>query len=157
MVAVPKRLYSTNSGKIVYWILSRCKTEERFIGCIAIRKLCFQPPHSLMNFVVRYKPDEQPALRPHHDSSTYTINLALNTPNVDYEVKQECSLESPLTAGKALMKFEKKRPRIFLERFRVFLINGGSSTDRWLRVQSAGGNSRTYANSHPFLCAQRTT
>ena len=39
-----------------------------------------------MNFVVRYKADEQPALRPHHDSSTYTINIALNTPKVDYEV-----------------------------------------------------------------------
>ncbi|EEB15965.1 Procollagen-lysine,2-oxoglutarate 5-dioxygenase 3 precursor, putative [Pediculus humanus corporis] len=43
------------------------------------------PPRAIMNFVVRYKPDEQPSLRPHHDSSTYTINLALNTPKVDYE------------------------------------------------------------------------
>ena len=42
-----------------------------------------------MNFVVRYKPDEQPSLRPHHDSSTYTINIALNRPGIDYEV---CSL-----------------------------------------------------------------
>lgn len=39
-----------------------------------------------MNFVVRYKPDEQPSLKPHHDSSTYTINIALNRPNIDYEV-----------------------------------------------------------------------
>lgn len=43
------------------------------------------PPRSLMNFVVRYRPDEQPALRPHHDSSTYTINIALNQVGVDYE------------------------------------------------------------------------
>ncbi|XP_063988127.1 procollagen-lysine,2-oxoglutarate 5-dioxygenase [Diachasmimorpha longicaudata] len=43
------------------------------------------PPRSLMNFVVRYKPEEQPALRPHHDSSTYTINIALNEAGVDYE------------------------------------------------------------------------
>ncbi|KAK9501159.1 hypothetical protein O3M35_002249 [Rhynocoris fuscipes] len=42
------------------------------------------PPKSLMNFVVRYRPDEQPSLRPHHDSSTYTINIALNRPNIDY-------------------------------------------------------------------------
>lgn len=42
------------------------------------------PPKSLMNFVVRYKPDEQASLRPHHDSSTYTINIALNTVGVDY-------------------------------------------------------------------------
>lgn len=39
-----------------------------------------------MNFVVRYRPDEQPSLRPHHDSSTYTINIALNRPKIDYEV-----------------------------------------------------------------------
>ncbi|XP_055550648.1 procollagen-lysine,2-oxoglutarate 5-dioxygenase [Wyeomyia smithii] len=43
------------------------------------------PPRSLMNFVVRYKPDEQPSLRPHHDSSTYTINVALNRVGIDYE------------------------------------------------------------------------
>ncbi|KAG8231868.1 hypothetical protein J437_LFUL011773 [Ladona fulva] len=46
-----------------------------------------QPPRALMNFVVRYKPDEQPSLRPHHDSSTYTINIALNRPKIDYEVR----------------------------------------------------------------------
>lgn len=43
------------------------------------------PPRSLMNFVVRYKPEEQPSLRPHHDSSTYTINIALNRKGEDYE------------------------------------------------------------------------
>ncbi|XP_043236665.1 procollagen-lysine,2-oxoglutarate 5-dioxygenase 1-like isoform X2 [Amphibalanus amphitrite] len=43
------------------------------------------PPRALMNFVVRYRPDEQPSLRPHHDSSTYTINVALNEPGKDYE------------------------------------------------------------------------
>lgn len=43
------------------------------------------PPRSIMNFVVRYRPDEQPTLRPHHDSSTYTINIALNNVGVDYE------------------------------------------------------------------------
>ncbi|XP_055326484.1 procollagen-lysine,2-oxoglutarate 5-dioxygenase isoform X2 [Sitodiplosis mosellana] len=43
------------------------------------------PVRSIMNFVVRYRPDEQPTLRPHHDSSTYTINIALNTVGVDYE------------------------------------------------------------------------
>ncbi|XP_046571507.1 multifunctional procollagen lysine hydroxylase and glycosyltransferase LH3-like [Haliotis rubra] len=43
------------------------------------------PPHAIMNFVVRYRPDEQPLLRPHHDSSTYTVNLALNSPGVDFE------------------------------------------------------------------------
>ncbi|XP_044597934.1 procollagen-lysine,2-oxoglutarate 5-dioxygenase isoform X1 [Cotesia glomerata] len=56
------------------------------------------PPKSLMNFVVRYKPDEQPSLRPHHDSSTYTINIALNKAGVDYEgggcrfIRYNCSV-----------------------------------------------------------------
>ncbi|EDW79565.2 uncharacterized protein Dwil_GK20548 [Drosophila willistoni] len=43
------------------------------------------PPRSLMNFMVRYRPDEQPSLRPHHDSSTYTINIAMNKAGIDYE------------------------------------------------------------------------
>ncbi|KAH8411190.1 hypothetical protein KR222_010054, partial [Zaprionus bogoriensis] len=43
------------------------------------------PPRSLMNFMVRYRPDEQPSLRPHHDSSTYTINIAMNRAGIDYE------------------------------------------------------------------------
>lgn len=43
------------------------------------------PPHATMNFVVRYKPDEQRELKPHHDTSTYTINIALNRPGIDYE------------------------------------------------------------------------
>ncbi|CAD5125250.1 DgyrCDS13492 [Dimorphilus gyrociliatus] len=38
-----------------------------------------------MNFIVRYKPNEQNRLKPHHDSSTFTINIALNTPGIDYE------------------------------------------------------------------------
>jgi len=44
-----------------------------------------RPPRSMMNFMVRYRPDEQPNLKPHHDSSTYTINVALNKVGVDYE------------------------------------------------------------------------
>lgn len=62
------------------------------LECRALMK-CFgffppilQPPHAIMNFIVRYKPDEQASLRPHHDSSTYTINIALNSPGVDFEV-----------------------------------------------------------------------
>lgn len=43
------------------------------------------PPKAPMSFVVRYKPDEQPSLKPHHDSSTYTINIALNQVGIDYE------------------------------------------------------------------------
>lgn len=38
-----------------------------------------------MMFVVRYKPGEQPSLRPHHDASTYTIDISLNKRGRDYE------------------------------------------------------------------------
>ncbi|KAM9414370.1 multifunctional procollagen lysine hydroxylase and glycosyltransferase LH3 [Pholidichthys leucotaenia] len=56
---------------------------------------------AIMNFVVRYRPDEQPFLRPHHDSSTFTINIALNSKNIDYEgggcrfLRYDCNVESP--------------------------------------------------------------
>ncbi|XP_023288788.1 procollagen-lysine,2-oxoglutarate 5-dioxygenase 3 [Orussus abietinus] len=66
------------------------------------------PPRSLMNFVVRYRPDEQPSLKPHHDSSTYTINIALNQIGVDYEgggcrfIRYNCSV-TDTKAGWMLM------------------------------------------------------
>uniref|UniRef100_A0A672ZL49 Prolyl 4-hydroxylase alpha subunit domain-containing protein n=1 Tax=Sphaeramia orbicularis TaxID=375764 RepID=A0A672ZL49_9TELE len=43
---------------------------------------------SPLNFVVRYKPDEQPLLVPHHDASTFTINIALNSKGVDYQLQE---------------------------------------------------------------------
>ena len=43
-----------------------------------------------MNFVVKYWPDGQDRLRPHHDASTFTINVALSRPGIDYEVRCEC-------------------------------------------------------------------
>jgi hypothetical protein len=57
------------------------------------RYIFFQPVQSNMMFVVRYRPDEQvlaffssdnlllniqASLRPHHDASTYSIDIALN-------------------------------------------------------------------------------
>uniref|UniRef100_A0A0N4UAS7 Fe2OG dioxygenase domain-containing protein n=1 Tax=Dracunculus medinensis TaxID=318479 RepID=A0A0N4UAS7_DRAME len=44
-----------------------------------------QPIESHMMFVVRYKPDEQASLRPHHDASTYSIDVALNKQGVDFQ------------------------------------------------------------------------
>ena len=61
-----------------------------------------------MNFIVRYKPDEQPSLRPHHDSSTFTINMALNQVGTDFEgggcrfLRYNCSV-TDLTPGWMLM------------------------------------------------------
>ncbi|XP_062854583.1 procollagen-lysine,2-oxoglutarate 5-dioxygenase 1 [Trichomycterus rosablanca] len=59
-------------------------------------------------FVVRYKPDEQPSLRPHHDASTFTINIALNQVGIDFQgggcrfIRYDCSVQSP-RRGWALM------------------------------------------------------
>uniref|UniRef100_A0A5S6R064 procollagen-lysine 5-dioxygenase n=1 Tax=Trichuris muris TaxID=70415 RepID=A0A5S6R064_TRIMR len=76
--------------------------EKAFIGYYS------RPPKALMNFVVRYKPDEQASLRPHHDASTYTIDVALNKAGVDYEgggvryVRYNCTA-TDLEPGWALM------------------------------------------------------
>ena len=48
---------------------------------------------AVMNFVVRYKPGEQDRLRPHHDSSTFTINIALNRAGIDYTVSTRVDVE----------------------------------------------------------------
>eukprot|EP00056_Hartaetosiga_gracilis_P022762 m.32940 g.32940 ORF g.32940 m.32940 type:complete len:219 (-) comp9822_c0_seq2:157-813(-) len=41
---------------------------------------------STLDFVVRYRPDKQDYLRPHHDASTVTLNVALNQGGgVEYE------------------------------------------------------------------------
>lgn len=56
---------------------------------------------AVMNFVVRYRPDEQPSLRPHHDSSTFTLNVALNHKGLDYEgggcrfLRYDCVISAP--------------------------------------------------------------
>lgn len=41
---------------------------------------------ALLNFVVKYTTDRQRSLRPHHDSSTFTINIALNKVGEDFQV-----------------------------------------------------------------------
>lgn len=55
-------------------------------------------PSARMNFVVRYKPTEQASLRPHHDASSYTVNMALNRRGIDYQgggarfIRYNCSV-----------------------------------------------------------------
>lgn len=57
-----------------------------------------EPPRADLAFVVRYNPAEQASLKPHHDSSTYTLNIALNEPGKDYEgggcrfVRYDCNV-----------------------------------------------------------------
>lgn len=61
----------------------------------------FTKGYALMNFVVKYTPERQAFLRPHHDSSTFTINIALNNKNIDFQGggcrfhRYNCSIESP--------------------------------------------------------------
>ncbi|CAN0422230.1 unnamed protein product [Lampetra fluviatilis] len=61
----------------------------------------FTKCQSNMMFVVRYRPDEQPSLRPHHDASTFTINIALNSVGVDFQgggcnfLRYNCSVTAP--------------------------------------------------------------
>ncbi|XP_063062897.1 procollagen-lysine,2-oxoglutarate 5-dioxygenase 2 isoform X1 [Engraulis encrasicolus] len=57
--------------------------------------------YAIMNFVVKYTPERQAYLRPHHDSSTFTINIALNSKGTDFQGggcrfhRYNCSIESP--------------------------------------------------------------
>ncbi|XP_041923645.1 procollagen-lysine,2-oxoglutarate 5-dioxygenase 2 isoform X1 [Alosa sapidissima] len=57
--------------------------------------------YAIMNFVVKYTPERQAYLRPHHDSSTFTINIALNSKGTDFLGggcrfhRYNCSIESP--------------------------------------------------------------
>uniref|UniRef100_A0A3Q1MG76 procollagen-lysine 5-dioxygenase n=1 Tax=Bos taurus TaxID=9913 RepID=A0A3Q1MG76_BOVIN len=56
---------------------------------------------ALLNFVVKYSPERQRSLRPHHDASTFTINIALNNVGEDFQgggckfLRYNCSIESP--------------------------------------------------------------
>ncbi|XP_068136862.1 procollagen-lysine,2-oxoglutarate 5-dioxygenase 2 isoform X2 [Hyperolius riggenbachi] len=56
---------------------------------------------ALLNFVVKYTPSRQYFLRPHHDASTFTINIALNTKDQDFQgggcrfSRYNCSVDSP--------------------------------------------------------------
>uniref|UniRef100_A0A8C4EKI6 procollagen-lysine 5-dioxygenase n=1 Tax=Dicentrarchus labrax TaxID=13489 RepID=A0A8C4EKI6_DICLA len=57
--------------------------------------------YAVMNFVVKYTPERQAYLRPHHDSSTFTINIALNNKDTDFQGggcrfhRYNCSINSP--------------------------------------------------------------
>ncbi len=52
-----------------------------------------------LDFVVRYHPDFQASLRPHHDASTVTVNVALNQGGVEYQgggthfLRQNCTVK----------------------------------------------------------------
>ncbi|VDO32469.1 unnamed protein product [Brugia timori] len=73
--------------------------EKLFIGYYK------QPVESVMMFVVRYKPEEQASLRPHHDASTYSIDIALNKRGVDYEgggvrfLRYNCTFDADTVGG----------------------------------------------------------
>lgn len=77
-------IHMTQIGWDTHWHLFLKKIiqpiqQRLFIGYYS------DPPKALLNFVVRYRPGEQDHLKPHHDASTYTLNLALNKPNIDFQ------------------------------------------------------------------------
>ena len=51
-----------------------------------------------LDFVVKYRPEGQPFLRPHHDASTFSVNVALNQIGVDFLgggtrfIRQNCTV-----------------------------------------------------------------
>ncbi|EPY87143.1 procollagen-lysine,2-oxoglutarate 5-dioxygenase 2 precursor [Camelus ferus] len=51
---------------------------------------------ALLNFVVKYSPERQRSLRPHHDASTFTINIALNNVGEDFQLIRVFSCYSKL-------------------------------------------------------------
>ncbi|CAI5441459.1 unnamed protein product [Caenorhabditis angaria] len=67
-----------------------------------------QPVEANMMFIVRYRPEEQPSLRPHHDASTFSIDIALNKKGRDYEgggvkyLRYNCTVEAD-QVGYAMM------------------------------------------------------
>ena len=69
-----------------------------------------------MNFVVKYTPIGQSLLQPHHDASTFTINMALNERGVDYEVPIP-----PCTPVKIPMNTFESQKRIL--KAEIFLIS----------------------------------
>ncbi|XP_037906818.1 procollagen-lysine,2-oxoglutarate 5-dioxygenase [Hermetia illucens] len=98
--AVPTRdIHMNQVGLEKFWL----KFLQKYVR--PLQELIFvgyfhNPPRAIMNFVVRYKPDEQPSLRPHHDSSTYTVNIALNRAGIDFEgggcrfIRYNCSIRA---------------------------------------------------------------
>uniref|UniRef100_A0A8C2AQM5 procollagen-lysine 5-dioxygenase n=1 Tax=Cyprinus carpio TaxID=7962 RepID=A0A8C2AQM5_CYPCA len=69
--------------------------------CVPFFFFFFFQGYAIMNFVVKYTPNRQAYLRPHHDSSTFTINIALNNKGLDFQGggcrfhRYNCSIESP--------------------------------------------------------------
>uniref|UniRef100_UPI00398E53FD procollagen-lysine,2-oxoglutarate 5-dioxygenase 2 isoform X1 n=1 Tax=Pristiophorus japonicus TaxID=55135 RepID=UPI00398E53FD len=56
---------------------------------------------AMLNFIVKYTPERQAFLKPHHDSSTFTINIALNNKGIDFQGggckfhRYNCAIKSP--------------------------------------------------------------
>ena len=63
------------------------KSQSLGSGYITVVFFVYLQGRAIMNFVVKYDPNRQYYLRPHHDSSTYTINMALSRPGIDYGVR----------------------------------------------------------------------
>uniref|UniRef100_A0A1I7X073 procollagen-lysine 5-dioxygenase n=1 Tax=Heterorhabditis bacteriophora TaxID=37862 RepID=A0A1I7X073_HETBA len=107
---------ATHRGKLRDVSTSSCDRKRRNLRAPNELNHCLlsYPIESNMMFVVRYRPDEQPALRPHHDASTfrwrtnkilifrinYSIDIALNKKGKDFEgggvryIRYNCTVQA---------------------------------------------------------------
>ena len=82
---IPRIFLKGESVRVVqHWCFSNvlCSIVYVYVYYVSV----FWQAHAVMNFVVKYHPQGQSSLRPHHDSSTFTINVALSRPGIDYQV-----------------------------------------------------------------------
>ena len=66
-------------------VLRQHSIPPRSLISISYLATAYHAGDETLDFVVRYRPDKQNYLRPHHDASTVTLNVALNQGGVDYQ------------------------------------------------------------------------
>lgn len=92
-----KELYKYVSKSVRYfWDLDS--------DCVPFFFFFFFQGYAIMNFVVKYTPNRQAYLRPHHDSSTFTINIALNNKGLDFQASWYTGLTFPKVGFKRIVE-----------------------------------------------------
>ena len=80
-----------------------------------------------MNFVVKYHLTGQTKLRPHHDSSTFTVNMALSMPGVDHAVSANIIFIYDRYFGNNLqLSYQKLAPKLksIFAQSQLYVFNG---------------------------------
>lgn len=68
-----------------YYESDVCRDFSKKLNQTYIMCTLFQPPKAVMQFVVRYRPDEQLNLRSYNDALTYMFSIALNSYGTDFQ------------------------------------------------------------------------